>query len=408
MDQTPDTLNEAIDAAETEVQGGREVATKKGKNPLKIALKAIAIILLIVILIVGGYFAYVFISYYRIDDNQKLEVLHGDTVDGLVTTGVEYTISSYNVGFGAYSDDYSFFMDGGKESRGRSKKEVENNIKGAVKTAAELNPDFMLFQEVDFDATRSYGVDQRALIKSELGGAYDSVFAQNYDSPYLLYPFNDPHGANQSCVMTLSKYTITGGLRRSLPIEEGVMKLVDLDRCYSVSRIPVFDAADDSKDAKGAELVIFNVHLSAYTSDGKIAEEQLKMLFSDMLAEYKKGNFAIAGGDFNKDLLGNAEEAFGVPAPEGSTWAQAIPKSLIPKDITIVAPFDENKPVASCRNANEPYEKGHTFVITVDGFMITPNVSVSKSTVVDTGYKYSDHTAVAMSFVLEATPSDLG
>ena len=34
-------------------------------------------------------------------------------------------------------------------------------------------------------------------------------------------------------------FPITSALRRSLPIETGFTKLLDLDRCYSVSRIPV-------------------------------------------------------------------------------------------------------------------------------------------------------------------------
>ena len=60
----------------------------------------------------------------------------------------------------------------------------------------------------------------------------------------------------------------------------------------------------------GKELVLYNVHLSAYTSDGKIAEEQLRMLIEDMQEEYNKGNDIVCGGDFNKDLSGDAEEYF--------------------------------------------------------------------------------------------------
>ena len=108
------------------------------------------------------------------------------------------------------------------------------------------------------------------------------------------------------------------------------MKLVDLDRCYSVQRLSVGER----------ELVLYNLHLSAYTSDGTIAEKQLKMLFADMLAEYEKGNYAIAGGDFNKDILGHSEETFGVSGPD-YTWAQPIPPELVPEGLSIVAPVDE-------------------------------------------------------------------
>lgn len=184
-----------------------------------------------------------------------------------------------------------------------------------------LEPDFLLLQEVDVDGTRSHHVDEKAYIQSLLPGFGPAVFAQNYDSPYLFWPLLEPHGANRAGQLTMSRYPIASALRRSLPIEEGVMKLVDLDRCYSVSRIPVDG---------GGELVLYNLHLSAYTSDGKIAEEQLKMLFADMLAEYEAGNWAVAGGDFNKDLLGNSDEIFGVSGPD-YTWAQAIPPELIPE-----------------------------------------------------------------------------
>ena len=167
------------------------------------------------------------------------------------------------------------------------------------------------------------------------------------------------------------------------------MKLVDLDRCYSVQRLPVSD---------GRELVLYNFHLSAYTSDGTIAEEQLEMLFADMLSEYEAGNWVIAGGDFNKDLLGSSDEIFGVSGPE-YTWAQPIPAELVPEGLTIVAPYDGEDPVASCRNADRPYGPDN-YLVTVDGFIISANVSVSASRVVDTGFRWSDHNPVCLDFVL--------
>lgn len=80
----------------------------------------------------------------------------------------------------------------------------------------------------------------------------------------------------------------------------------------------------------GRELVLYNLHLSAYTSDGTIATAQLEMLCADMLAEYENGNYCVAGGDFNKDLLGNSAEIFGVAGGENDTWAQPIPEGTIP------------------------------------------------------------------------------
>ena len=169
------------------------------------------------------------------------------------------------------------------------------------------------------------------------------------------------------------------------------MKLVDCDRCYSVQRIPLAEG--------DRELVLYNLHLSAYTSDGVIAEEQLKMLFADMLGEYEKGNFAIAGGDFNKDLLGNSSEIFGVSGP-AYTWAQPIPPELVPEGLSIAAPFDGEKPVPSCRNADRPYGPDN-YVVTVDGFIASANVEVREARVYDTRFRWSDHNPVYMDFVLQ-------
>ena len=88
------------------------------KKTLKIALY----VLLALVLIVLAYVIYVFAAYYRVEDMQKLGVAHCDAasaapMEGAPQTGVTYRVSSANVGFGAYSADYSFFMDGGKEQQ---------------------------------------------------------------------------------------------------------------------------------------------------------------------------------------------------------------------------------------------------------------------------------------------------
>ena len=128
-------------------------------------LKRLGIFLGTLILIVVGYVVYVFSSYYRLEDKQKLTITGKSTEKA--KTKKSYRITSGNIGFGAYSDDYSFFMDGGKESRARSKDAVIENVSSYAEAVAQLNPDFMLFQEVDIDGTRSYHVDERKLLLSQ-------------------------------------------------------------------------------------------------------------------------------------------------------------------------------------------------------------------------------------------------
>ena len=146
--------------------------------------------------------------------------------------------------------------------------------------------------------------------------------------------------------------------------------------------------------------MLYDLHLSAYTSDGSIATEQLELLLADMQAEYEAGNWCVAGGDFNKDLLGDSSVYFG-EADQEYSWAQPIPESVFDGvDITLVAPLDEDDPVPSCRNADGPYHQGQ-YVLTVDGFLVSANVEVQESQVIETGFAYSDHEPVEMTFVLK-------
>ena len=356
------------------------------KKAVRILLIALAALLVIVL----GYVAYVFIAYHRIPDHQALDVRPGESAGETVRAGDELTVLSWNIGFGAYEDDYSFFMDGGSESWAWSRERLNENLSGISAELKSANADLYFLQEVDHDSTRTYHVDEREFLYAAQP-SYASVYAVNYDSPFLFYPLHQPHGSSRAGLMTLTKLAVSSAERRSLPVEAGVTKLVDLDRCYSVSRVPV---------EGGRELCLYNLHLSAYSSDGSIADEQLRMLLSDMQAEVERGNYVIGGGDFNKDLLpGGSAAYFGVSAEE-HTWAQPIRTDLIDAtSLTLVAPVDPAAPVASCRNADVPYSPAQ-LTLTVDGFLVSPNVTVLSGEVLDFGFAYSDHNPVSMTIRL--------
>ena len=338
-----------------------------------------------IILVVLSYLLYVVLSYHRVGDNLTLEI-EGDA-ENIASVNTEISLLTYNIGFGAYSADYSFFMDGGEHSRALSKEAVLDNINGVMDVIANENCDLILLQEVDTDGTRSYHVNQKNLI-SEKYPRFDQVFAENYDSPYFLYPIHEPIGANKSGILTLSRFNINSSIRRSLPVENSLSKYFDLDRAYSVSFI---------KTDNGKKLVIYNVHLSAYTSDGTIADDQLKMLSEDMQAQYEKGNYIIVAGDFNKDLLGDSSKYF--KRSEGDyNWAAALNNNLLPQGIKSYS--GTNAP--SCRNAEAPFKgDGTDFVLSVDGALVSENIEVISCETVDTSFAYSDHNPVKLKFVLK-------
>ena len=355
----------------------------------KSILRIILILILILVLVVGGYVGYVLLSYHRIDDNQVLEVggnAPKTSVD--VDPSLVYDLSDWNIGFAAYTDQFSFFMDGGEYSRAFSKEATIENMEAIMDELHSFNSDFYLIQEVDFESTRSYHVDQVAMLRDSFEDKFDSTFGINYDSAYLFYPLTSPIGSSHAGVMTFSSADIESSLRRSLPIQTGFAKFLDLDRCYTVNRIPTSD---------GKELVLINLHLSAYTTDDTIVTQQVGMLMDTMQEEYAKGNYVIAGGDFNMDLLGDSPSIFGVSG-EDYSWAQPFPEHLIPDGLKLYAPLDLSNPVPSCRNADSPWDPKTNFQLTIDGFIISDNIKVETLEVVDTQFAFSDHNPVHLRF----------
>lgn len=354
---------------------------------VKKALKGFLCVLLALVLAVGGYVVYVLASYSRLDDNIEIEPIKSGS-DEKLELGKEYTALIQNLGFGAYTQDFTFFMDGGTQSWAESEESVKNCINNAAFEAEKHDPDFILFQEVDFDSTRSYHINQREILEKRFA-FYSSAFAVNYHSSFLAYPFTQPHGASNSGILTLSRYNITASLRRSLPISESFSKFLDLDRCYSISRVPVDG---------GKELVIFNVHLSAYGGSDEIRTAQMTMLFEDMKKEYDKGNYCVCGGDFNHDFTGDSTQKLNGGQEVDFGWAQPFPIVLLPDCIIRCDGYTQLVP--TCRNCDIPYKPGN-FTIIVDGFLVTDNVEVVSTENISTEFVYSDHNPVVLKFKLK-------
>ena len=92
---------------------------------MKKAVKVIVCLVLALVLIVIGYLAYVLIDYHRIG-NEVID--RNPAIAEKAEVNKEYDMVSWNIGFGAYESDYGFFMDGGTESRARSKERLHSNM----------------------------------------------------------------------------------------------------------------------------------------------------------------------------------------------------------------------------------------------------------------------------------------
>lgn len=380
------------------------------KKTVKKIFKVLGIVLGVILLALIAYIIYLYASYHRIEDNLVLEVEPapdaGEDLEGLtsgarsasasalynssLTTGQEYSALTYNLGFGAYTPDFSFFMDGGKSSWAKSKESVQDTIQGAGELIASYDPDFALLQEVDLDSTRSYHVNEYSILKDCLS-SYNSVFAQNYDSAFLFYPFTQPHGSSKSGLALFSRYQVTDSLRRSFPVSTSFSKFFDLDRCYSISRVPVDN---------GKELVIFELHMSAYGNSDAIREGQIRMLADDMQKEYEAGNYVLCGGDFNHDLKASEDDS-----KNRESWAYPFPRAILPDHFSFCIDqlTDEERDSLwdSARNADMEYVPGETYTVTLDGFIISDNIECVSYDNINTGYIYSDHDPVYLEFTLK-------
>jgi len=344
------------------------------------------------------------LQYSRIEDKKELEIIGAKEV--LVKKGQEYSVLSYNLGFGAYSPEYSFFMDvgvmnDGKEvkgiyAKGLDKADVEKNVNGQIAVSKAQNADFFFFQEADVKADRSYDVDMCARIRDALP-EYCSVYAENFHTAYLLYPFNDPIGKTNAGLLTLSRCKIENAVRRSFPVTtDFIDKLFDLDRCFSVQYLPV--------EGSDKRLVLINLHMSAYDEGGTIRAKQLEMLNGVLAEEREQGNYVVAGGDFNHcliaDLFESDEEALQY-FPSGQKTPDWVKNSILhQEELTEGYTLAANNNAATCRGADIPYTAGINYSTVIDGFIVSDNVTIVDEYTVDTGYAYSDHNPVFMRFKL--------
>ena len=364
-------------------------------------LRGVAIVVALAAAVVAGYAAYLELTYYRIEDGVALEARGAEAAGEPVPVGEELTAVTYNVGFGAYTPEFTFFMDTGAMADGTptagergtavSRESVEEATAGSVGAVVGLGdgegPDFVLLQEVDVDSDRSHHVDQRAAFEEALPG-HASYFASNFHSAFLAYPIPDFHGRVDAGLLTLSSREASEAVRRSYPIDESFpAKYFDLDRCFAVMRYPTSD---------GRELVVVNSHMSAYDEGGAVRAAQLEVMCDFLSREAAAGNYVVCGGDWNHALFGS-EDLY----PSGQLvpgWVQTISDEDLPEGFSFVRPANLEE-VATCRGCDIPYEPGVTYTVTVDGFLVSDNVRAEAENV-DLGFAFSDHQPVLLSFEL--------
>lgn len=332
---------------------------------------------------------FLMITEYRPDEAEHLEM--DNAQESCIQTGTDIQLMTWNIGYAGLGKDADFFMDGGKQIRAESKERVSDNLSNIIKDIKEQEADIYLIQEIDKPSYRTFKTDEYNEMQTALKG-YSSCYATTFKCAFVPYPL-PPIGQVDSGIATFSRHKITDNTRFRLPTSfKWPVKMANLKRCLLESRFTV--------EGTNRELVIFNLHLEAFDSgEGKIA--QTNYLKERMETERQKGNYVIAGGDFNQIFSNIDENAYPVTQPDN--WQ---PGRIDIEEFNGQYAFFMDTSAPTCRSTAEPYNadnKDFQYFM-LDGFVVSNNITVSSVQTRDNGFIYSDHNPVVLQFQLNEDP----
>jgi endonuclease/exonuclease/phosphatase family metal-dependent hydrolase len=358
---------------------------KKKHTGVKVILGIVILLVAAVVLLFGV----LTITEFRPEDTEELSI--DGTASKVLHAGESFQILTWNVGYCGLGEDADFFMDGGTSVRSADESTVISNMDSIGELIAQEQADIVFLQEVDTSSKRSYYTDELAGFSRDLDG-YSNTYALNYKVLYVPYPW-PTLGKVTSGIATFSAYEMSESDRISLPCPfKYPVRLANLKRCLMVDRIPIEDSDQ--------ELVLVNLHLEAYDDGaGKVAQTaQLRQLLED---EAAKGNYVIAGGDFNQ-TFSNCDTS-GYPLVSEDMWQPGI---IDVSEFSYNLQFIMDNTNPTCRSLDQPYADADTDpsvfqYYMIDGFIVSDNIAVNYVSTRNYQFEYSDHNPVFMDVTLQ-------
>jgi endonuclease/exonuclease/phosphatase family metal-dependent hydrolase len=346
---------------------------------MKKLLRIVFILVVLVALYFVGIIGFGTVTDYQPDDITNLEIL--GNVNNSPVTDSTFTFLTWNLGYCGLGAEMDFFYDGGKSVR-PSPKLVKKYTAGVIQFIQSVDSlDYIFLQEVDKNSARTNRQDETEMIRSAMP-SFDSSFGINYNVQFVPLPFFNPLGKVEMGQMILSKYQPLESQRYSYHSAYAWPKrLFMLDRCFVLSRF---------KLQNGKELVLMNTHNSAYDAGGKLREMEMPVIRDLMLKEYEKGNYVVAGGDWNQNPPSYKTEELNNTYP--GVDRVFLDGSLFPNNWQIV--YDPNH--ATNREIDAPLTPGKTKVTIIDFFVLSPNIEAEKIKVLSHNFQNSDHEPIYM------------
>lgn len=352
-------------------------------NIAKKILKIAAILLLVVGGYIGGNLIYGTLTDFKPEKEIKLSI----NGNANATPDSIFTFLNWNIGYAGLGKESDFFYDGGESVR-MSEELTLKNLNGITKFIADNDSmDFILLQEVDSIAKRTYELNELGHLAKVLPNHAFS-YAVNYNVRFVPVPYLNPMGKVYAGVASFSKYQPKEAIRYGFDANfSWPTSIYFLDRCFLLQRIPL---------KGGKEFIVINTHNSAYDATGELKAKELGFLRNFVVEEYNKGNYVVIGGDWNQCPPGFNPNMFSATIPEGYD-AQNIEPDYFPEGWQWV--YDTSYPTN--RDLKKAYVKGETFTTLIDYYLVSPNLEVLEKQTINMDFEYSDHQPVYMKLKLK-------
>lgn len=353
------------------------------KKITRFIFRLATVLIVLIVIYLSGIILLGTIYDYKPEDVTDLNI-SGNGFGEQISDSV-FTFLSWNIGYAGLGAEMDFFYDGG-EMVHPTKERVEKYTGGILNFLKSNDSiDFILLQEVDKNSARTGKQDERELIKNTLS-SYSYSFGLNYKVFFVPLPFTNPLGKVEMGQMNFSGYKPLDSKRYSFfSAYAWPKRLFMLDRCFVVSRFLL---------KSGKELVVLNTHNSAYDAGGKLREQEMPVIRDVMMKEFEKGNYVVAGGDWNQNppeyKLSEVKTEF-IPSS-----TELLDFSVFPENWQVV--YDSSLPTN--RSLDIPLTKGKTRVTIIDYFIVSPNIKIEEIKIIPQNFEYSDHEAVFLKIKL--------
>ncbi|MBR5516389.1 MAG: endonuclease, partial [Firmicutes bacterium] len=149
-------------------------------------LLTIVIIVGLILLLLVGLIGFLSITEYKPEPVEDASLSFTNDNSEAAKVDEEFTLYSWNIGYGGLGEESDFFMDGGAMVNPPSQETVEKNLDGITNFIDEKDADAWLIQEADLNSDHTENVNEVSLLQKYAGE--NGAFAYNYNCKFVPIP----------------------------------------------------------------------------------------------------------------------------------------------------------------------------------------------------------------------------